>query len=99
MVRCSGGRAAARERPRSSRRASSPVRLHPGPGLVSTAAATTTLPPGPVDLATGPGVDSLFEKKLTKEEKKAAQEKKKAERAAKKAAKGGDAAEEEKSDE
>ena len=49
--------------------------------------------------STGPGVDSLFEKKLTKEEKKALQEKKKAERAAKKAAKGGqDAAEETKSD-
>lgn len=56
-------------------------------------------PAAPVAKSTGPGVDSLFEKKLTKEEKKAAQEKKKAERAAKKAAKGGDAAEEEKSDE
>lgn len=56
-------------------------------------------PAAPAAKSTGPGVDSLFEKKLTKEEKKAAQEKKKAERAAKKAAKGGDAAEEEKSDE
>lgn len=56
-------------------------------------------PAAPVAKSTGPGVDSLFEKKLTKEEKKALQEKKKAERAAKKAAKGGqDAAEETKSD-
>lgn len=56
-------------------------------------------PAAPAAKSTGPGVDSLFEKKLTKEEKKALQEKKKAERAAKKAAKGGqDAAEETKSD-
>ena len=53
----------------------------------------------PVAKSTGPGVDTLFEKKLTKEEKKALQEKKKAERAAKKAAKaagggGGDDGEE-----
>mmetsp|Transcript_36580 Transcript_36580/g.91163 ORF Transcript_36580/g.91163 Transcript_36580/m.91163 type:complete len:188 (-) Transcript_36580:214-777(-) len=40
--------------------------------------------------STGPGVDTLFEKKLTKEEKKAAAEKKKAERAAKKSTKGGE---------
>lgn len=57
-------------------------------------------PADPAAKSTGPGVDSLFEKKLTKEEKKALQEKKKAERAAKKAAKGGqDDAEETKSDE
>ena len=56
-------------------------------------------PAAPAAKSTGPGVDSLFEKKLIKEEKKALQEKKKAERAAKKAAKGGqDAAEETKSD-
>lgn len=41
----------------------------------------------PVAKSVGPGVDALFEKKLTKEEKKALQEKKKAERAAKKVAK------------
>lgn len=47
----------------------------------------------PAAKSTGPGVDTLFEKKLTKEEKKALQEKKKAERAAKRAAKdGGDGA-------
>jgi hypothetical protein len=56
-------------------------------------------PAAPAAKSTGPGVDSLFEKKLTKEEKKALQEKKKAERAAKKAAKAGqDTAEEAKSD-
>ena len=46
-------------------------------------------PAAPVAKSTGPGVDALFEKKLTKEEKKALQEKKRAERAAKKAAKAG----------
>eukprot|EP00039_Didymoeca_costata_P029786 m.26384 g.26384 ORF g.26384 m.26384 type:complete len:175 (-) comp7790_c0_seq2:33-557(-) len=40
----------------------------------------------PVAKPTGPGVDALFAKKLTKEEKKALAAKKKAERAAKKAA-------------
>ena len=56
-------------------------------------------PAAPAAKSTGPGVDSLFEKKLTKDEKKALQEKKKAESAAKKAAKAGqDTAEEAKSD-
>ena len=95
---CSGGRAVAREPPRSSREPS-PARLRQSRGLADGGGAGGDAPAAPVAKSTGPGVDSLFEKKLTKEEKKALQEKKKAERAAKKAAKGGqDAAEETKSD-
>ena len=45
-------------------------------------------PAAPVAKSTGPGVDALFEKKLSKEEKKAALAAKRAARAAKKA--GGD---------
>ena len=47
-------------------------------------------PAAPVAKSTGPGVDALFEKKLSKEEKKAALAAKRAARAAKKAGGEGD---------
>ena len=47
-------------------------------------------PAAPVAKSTGPGVDALFEKKMSKEEKKAALAAKRAARAAKKAGGEGD---------